>query len=254
MSPAIGGTVAADCSTTGNPWQLGWYIAGQRSSQAKETGGQAARHWEAGQADLGSNGSTSMGLTYFKRYRMEIDLGRVPQLPTPVAPPYTLSAWSGDLVAAHAEAKYSSFCFEIDANVFPCLGNREGCHRLMSEISRRDGFLPRATWLLECTGGVEPAAAGTLKVGSSEVCGTVQGVRDHRGFGAIQNLGITPGHRGRGLGTALLFHALQGFEEAGLRQAYLEVTAQNVGAVRLYQRLGFRIVRTVYKAADVAYA
>lgn len=186
----------------------------------------------------------SVGLTYFKRYRMEIDLRKAQITPTPVPPPYTLAPWSDTLVEAHAEAKYSSFCFEIDANVFPCLGNREGCYRLMREIARRDGFLPGATWLLEIPG----------ENGGAECCGTIQGVRDHRGFGAVQNLGITPAHRGLGLGTILLFHTLRGFQEAGLQQAFLEVTAQNVGAVRLYHRLGFRTVRTVYKAADVAYA
>jgi len=41
-----------------------------------------------------------------------------------------------------------------------------------------------------------------------------------------------------------------GFREKGIARVYLEVTAQNVGAVRLYQRLGFRRTRTVYKAAD----
>lgn len=185
-----------------------------------------------------------MGLTYFKRYRMEIDLRKTSYRPTAVPRPYSMTAWSGSLVEAHAEAKFSSFCYEIDANVFPCLGNREGCYRLMREISRRDGFLPGATWLLECL----------HEDGSAEACGTIQGVRDNRGFGAVQNLGITPGHRSLGLGTSLLFHALAGFQQAGLRQAYLEVTAQNVGAVRLYERLGFRTVRTVYKAADVAFA
>jgi ribosomal protein S18 acetylase RimI-like enzyme len=45
-----------------------------------------------------------------------------------------------------------------------------------------------------------------------------------------------------------------GFRDAGIRRVYLEVTAQNTGAVRLYQRLGFRLIKTVYKAADVAYA
>ncbi len=185
-----------------------------------------------------------MGLTYFKRYRMEFDLAHLPGLPHDVPAPYWLSPWSSTLVSAHAEAKFSSFCYEIDANVFPCLGNREGCYRLMCEIARRDGFLPQATWLLEHPG----------PNGSSEFCGTIQGVRDKGGFGAVQNLGITPDHRGLGLGTTLLFHTLCGFREAGLRQAYLEVTAQNVRAVRLYQRLGFRTVRTVYKAADVAYA
>jgi len=38
-----------------------------------------------------------------------------------------------------------------------------------------------------------------------------------------------------------------------LPRAFLEVTAENVGAIRLYQRLGFRNVRTVYKAVEVAY-
>jgi len=175
---------------------------------------------------------------------MEIDLRRGSYAPAPVPQPYLLSAWSDSLVEAHAHAKFSSFCYEIDANVFPCLGNREGCYRLMREIARRDGFLPNATWLLEHTG----------ENGTPEVCGTIQGVRDNRGFGAIQNLGITPNHRGMGLGTILLFHTLRGFQEAGLQRAFLEVTAQNVGAVRLYHRLGFRTVRTVYKAADVAYA
>jgi ribosomal protein S18 acetylase RimI-like enzyme len=186
----------------------------------------------------------SMGLTYFKRYRMEIDLRQTHFAPDMVPLPYSLTAWASSLVEAHAEAKFSSFCYEIDANVFPCLGNREGCYRLMREIARRDGFLPSATWLLESSG----------ENGTSEVCGTIQGVRDNRGFGAIQNLGITPGHRGLGLGTTLLFRTLRGFQEVGLQQAYLEVTAQNVGAVRLYERLGFHTVRTVYKAADVAYA
>jgi ribosomal protein S18 acetylase RimI-like enzyme len=153
---------------------------------------------------------------------MEIDLGKTPGSPVAVPQPYSLSAWSDSLVEAHAEAKFSSFCYEIDANVFPCLGNREGCYRLMCEIARRDGFLPKATWLLERTG----------HDGTAEVCGTIQGVRDGRGFGAVQNLGITPAHRGLGLGTALLFQTLRGFQEAGLRQAYLEVTAQNVRAVR----------------------
>lgn len=184
-----------------------------------------------------------MGLTYFKRYRMEIDLRRplfaAPELPAG----YTLAAWCEDLLAAHARAKFQSFCVEIDANVFPCLGDREGCERLMREIAQRDGFLAEATWLL------------TWQCGDSgEHCGTVQGVRDTREYGAVQNLGITPQHRGRGLGTALLRRSLEGFRSVGLRRAFLEVTAQNVGAVRLYQRLGFRRVRTVYKAAEVAYA
>jgi ribosomal protein S18 acetylase RimI-like enzyme len=38
----------------------------------------------------------------------------------------------------------------------------------------------------------------------------------------------------------------------GLGAASLEVTADNARAVRLYQRLGFRRVKTVYKVVEDA--
>ena len=44
--------------------------------------------------------------------------------------------------------------------------------------------------------------------------------------------------------------ALAGFQRLGLRRAFLEVTADNKPAVRLYHRLGFRTVRTIYKTVD----
>jgi ribosomal protein S18 acetylase RimI-like enzyme len=185
-----------------------------------------------------------MGLTYFKRYRMEIDLGTDfsdPSLPDG----YRLLPWDDSLLEAHAEAKYLSFRAEIDANVFPCLGELTGCHRLMNEIRLKEGFLPEATWLAVYDGADRRAR---------EYCGTIQGIRDASGFGAIQNLGITPEHRGKNLGTALMRKALQGFRNSGLQRAFLEVTAQNDGAIRLYQRIGFARARTVYKAIEVAYS
>ncbi|HET6878784.1 MAG TPA: GNAT family N-acetyltransferase [Pirellulales bacterium] len=180
-----------------------------------------------------------MGLTYFKRFRMEIDLAgfRPPERSLP--PGYRFVAWRSDLLPAHAEAKYNSFRSEIDANVFPCLGGYDGCIRLMQEISHKDGFLPEATWLLACD------EAG------SEFCGTIQGIRDRSGMGAIQNLGIVPEHRNRGLGSCLMYRALEGFRRANLRRVFLEVTAQNEGAIKLYRRLGFLKVRTVYKAVEI---
>ncbi len=180
-----------------------------------------------------------LGLTYFKRYRMEIDLEQ--DLPAPeVALGYRLVPWRSDLLSAHAEAKYLSFRNGIDANVFPCLGEHDGCQRLMREISLKDGFLPGTTWLIATDGFDQPL----------EYCGTIQGIRDRSGLGAIQNLGTTPEHRGQGLGRALMLAALAGFRAAGLRRAYLEVTAQNDSAIRLYRRIGFHKSRTVYKAVE----
>jgi ribosomal protein S18 acetylase RimI-like enzyme len=184
-----------------------------------------------------------MPLTYFKRYRMEYDLADLPP-PVPEPEGYRLVPWRASLLETHASVKYESFRFEIDANVFPCLGEREGCRRLMHEISHRPGFVSRATWLIAWCPLDEPL----------EYCGTVQGIQDRSHLGSVQNLGITPPHRGQNLGTCLLLKAMEGFRAEGLKRAFLEVTAQNTGAVRLYRRLGFRTVKTVYKAVEVAYA
>ncbi len=186
-----------------------------------------------------------MSLTYFKRYRMEIDMTGRQLVAPPLPAGYRLIAWDDSLIDAHAEAKYHSFVSEIDANVFPCLGDADGCHRLMHEIRGKQGFLAGATWLM----AFEAPRSSAL-----DYCGTVQGIRDYAGLGAIQNLGVTPEHRGHQLGTCLLLKALEGFQRAGLRRAFLEVTAQNNGAIRLYQRLGFVKARTVYKAVEVAYS
>ncbi|MCA9268959.1 MAG: GNAT family N-acetyltransferase [Planctomycetales bacterium] len=182
-----------------------------------------------------------MGVTYFKRYRMELDLRRLDTPRTALPDGYALAPWDISLVSAHAEVKYRSFQLELDANVFPCLGARDGCRRLMEEIARRDGFLPESTWLLIYRG----------QDGQHEFCGTVQGVRDER-FGGIQNLGVVPEHRGRGLGSRLMLEALDGFRRVGLPRAYLEVTARNTGAIRLYERMGFRTACTVYKSAELS--
>ncbi len=184
-----------------------------------------------------------MALTYFKRFRMEIDLRRRRPEPPPLPAAYTLLSWDPAMLDAHADVKARSFQFEIDASVFPALASREGCRRLMRDISTREGFLAEATWL----------ACRRVPTGL-EYAGTVQGIVDEFGFGAVQNLGVTREHRGCGLGAALLCRAVEGFRTHGLARAYLEVTAHNEGAVRLYERLGFRRVKTLYKAVEVEYA
>jgi len=47
-----------------------------------------------------------------------------------------------------------------------------------------------------------------------------------------------------------LLRSLVGFRQAGVRRVYLEVTAKNRGAIRLYQRAGFVALRTVYKTIE----
>src|SRR5262249_23154605 len=147
---------------------------------------------------------------------------------------YRWLPWHPALLEVHADVLYQSFCHELDAEVFPSLGDRTGCACLLTEIARKPGFLPGATWLL--------LDAGELP------CASVQGVLDRSGRGPPRTAAVLPPPRGRGLGRAPLLQALSGFGRAGRSRALLEVTAGNDGAIRLYRRLGFRSRKTIYKA------
>jgi RimJ/RimL family protein N-acetyltransferase len=184
-----------------------------------------------------------MSTKYFKRYRMEVDLRRHLPAPPPLPVGYSFVPWSQELLDVHADVKQRSFRWEIDSILFPCLGEFEGCQHLMREIASRDGFLPQATWLVRYDS----------PDGDVEFCGTIQGIRTRQGVGGIQNVGTTAAHRGIGIGNALVCRSLFGFSATGVQRVFLEVTVENAGAVRLYRRLGFRHLRTVYKAAEIAY-
>ena len=164
---------------------------------------------------------------------MEIDLDGLapPSLPAP----YTWKPWDDSLIEAHAEVKFLCFREEIDAHVFPCFSELAGCRRLMREIRRKPGFLPAATWLIAAPAGY---------------CATIQGVVDRDGVGAIQNVGVLPAYRGLGLGRRLVARSLMGFRDRGVSRVFLEVTAENAHAVRLYRSIGFRRSKTLYKAVD----
>jgi ribosomal protein S18 acetylase RimI-like enzyme len=176
-----------------------------------------------------------MSTTYYKRFRMEADLRDVPGVPALPAG-YHWVAWDDRLLEVHADVKFYCFRDELDSCVFPCLGQRDGCVRLMREICRKPGFLPEATWLIAAPEGC---------------VATITGVIERGPIGSIQNVGVMPAYRGIGLGTALVRKALEGFRRAGLARATLEVTAVNGAAVRLYRAVGFRKAKTLYKAVGV---
>lgn len=184
-----------------------------------------------------------LNLNYVKRYRMEFNLRRWQAAPVHMPAGYRLIPWDCSLIDEHARVKYLSFREGLDAQVFPCLGEFEGCQRLMSEIKAREGFIPEATWLSKYLGSPTEWA---------EYCGTIQAVRTQKGQASIQNIAVLPQHQGQGVGAGMILASLLGLQQVGITQVNLEVTAQNHRAVQLYRRLGFRTVRTVYKTIELA--
>ena len=178
-----------------------------------------------------------MSFAYIKRYQMVIDLTTVklPDSQLPIG--FHFLDWNPAFLERHAKTKYLSFCDEIDARIFPTFRQYDACLRLMRSIADKSGFLPGTTWLIVHG---EPF---------KEVrdCATIQGLRHNDQLGAIQNVAVLPDFRGRGLGQALVLKSLHGFCKAGLDRVTLEVTAENTPAVLLYEKVGFRTVKTIYK-------
>ncbi|MEV1116048.1 GNAT family N-acetyltransferase [Actinosynnema sp. NPDC049800] len=57
----------------------------------------------------------------------------------------------------------------------------------------------------------------------------------------IRQVTVAPGHRGRGIGRALVEHACAHGREHGALTAWLETSSVNVPAVGAYRRLGFAL-------------
>ncbi len=74
--------------------------------------------------------------------------------------------------------------------------------------------------------------------------------------GHVVSVAVLEGHRGFGLGLALMEEALNGMRERGCSEVYLEVRVSNDAAVGLYRKLGFQVVAThhgYYRDGENAY-
>lgn len=75
--------------------------------------------------------------------------------------------------------------------------------------------------------------------------------------GHIVSIAVVPEARGRGIGTALMIHAMKALrEDYNVDEYYLEVRVSNVVAIHLYEKLGFkriRILKRYYLNGEDAY-
>lgn len=62
--------------------------------------------------------------------------------------------------------------------------------------------------------------------------------------GHVVSVAVLEGHRGFGVGRALMEESLKGMKERGSSEAYLEVRVSNEPAVGLYRNLGFQTITT----------
>jgi ribosomal-protein-alanine N-acetyltransferase len=67
-------------------------------------------------------------------------------------------------------------------------------------------------------------------------------VRNAAGEGEVITIATDPTHRRRGIGQALMDHAIRELQRERAERLFLEVSERNVAAIGLYRRLGFHQV------------
>lgn len=87
-----------------------------------------------------------------------------------------------------------------------------------------EGFL-----VAECDGRVVGYAIGQVRAGT----------------GLIVSLAVDLGHRGGGLGENLLTELLKHFQRKHVKTVELQVDVRNMLAIRVYEKLGFRVEKTL---------
>lgn len=155
--------------------------------------------------------------------------------------------WQGDisdLVHNHAQIIHDAFCNDVDGRIFPTYKQYQACEHLVAATSSAKSFAPHATWLI----GRYP----TMKNKDlSEYCAAIQCVQKNKGIGEIHNVSVLPTVRRLGLGRALVLKALDAFKTNGFKRVLLEATAENASAVRLYDSLGFQLIRCQYRESFI---
>jgi ribosomal protein S18 acetylase RimI-like enzyme len=171
--------------------------------------------------------------THVKRLRLRAEPTKCPTCGDVAG--VTFISFTPARLADHGLALWAAFRDGPDTIAFPALGTETGCRDLMHALASLPTLFPAATWL--AMKGVEPA-------------GTIQCTfHTDSGEAEIHNLGVGPDHRNCGLGSALLARCLAALTVAGCRRVFLDVTASNEPALRLYRKFGFRPYKTVYVRA-----
>jgi ribosomal protein S18 acetylase RimI-like enzyme len=114
-------------------------------------------------------------------------------------------------------------------------------HALLVQAYRHGGgsVAEFATWLPQMTGDEEyDPALWTL----AETPDGLVGACLCWTSGFVKDLVVAESGRGRGLGEALLRHAFAAFVARGTSSVELKVHGDNAAAIRLYERVGMRVV------------
>jgi ribosomal protein S18 acetylase RimI-like enzyme len=172
-------------------------------------------------------------LSAFERNFMRVDLGKVTLGEGRVRKPMYLEKWSDHYQDTAAHLIAAAYAGHIDSSINDQYRSAGGARRFLYNIVQYPG----------CGAFFRPASFAAFEASHGHLCGISLASLVAPESGHITQICVAPSVRGTGIGHALLRQSLTVLREMGCRSASLTVTAANTDAVRLYERVGFEVVR-----------
>jgi ribosomal protein S18 acetylase RimI-like enzyme len=165
---------------------------------------------------------------------MELDL-RSAALPQSGRPGYSalIDGWSERKQDEAASLIATAYQGHIDSEINDQYRSPAGARRFLLNIIQYPG----------CGSFFQPASLLALDPQTSKLCGLCLSSLVQADVGHITQVCVSKAVRGTGLGYEMIRRALESLANHGCRKATLTVTAANVEAIQLYERMGFRKTR-----------
>ena len=224
---------ASDGHLSGYAHGIGHALVAELLSLCAEAGGgeRRLRLWAHGESSAAHALATSMGFTR-ARVLWQMRRSLYAALPTAQFPP-------GTRLRSFLPGIDDADWLGLNAAAFEDLPDQG--RWTADDLSRRmgeDWFDPQGFLLAEASDG-SLAGFHWTKIHGAHSHGDHHHHHAHDPIGEVYVIGVGPGHRGTGLGRALLLAGLQHLRAQGLTQAMLYVDSDNRSAIHLYESLGF---------------
>jgi ribosomal protein S18 acetylase RimI-like enzyme len=174
------------------------------------------------------------GFRLFSRQFMLLDLQKSSGMASGPSGGMRIDRWNDRFFEPCAKLIYLAYANHVDGEINDQYRSRPGALRFLKNIILLPGcgqFVPGASFVLRQPGGDDLIAA----VLTSEVA---------LGVGHTTQICVLPGYQGHGIGRMLMQISSEALRAMKFREMSLTVTTENHLAVQLYEKLGFRTIRT----------
>jgi ribosomal protein S18 acetylase RimI-like enzyme len=171
----------------------------------------------------------------YERLFMEAPLPLDANLPAarPMDSSLRMAIWSERYQEQAAYLIEESYRDHLDASINDQYCSVDGARRFLYNIIQYPG----------CGNFAQEATFAVHEQGTGRMMGCSLASHVDQGVGHITQICTSPAARGKGVGDNLLRESLHQLARDGCHLATLTVTASNHNAIKLYEKLGFRIAR-----------